>query len=147
MEKAKKKEAKQTAKAIEKIEHIHTILEKTAGTMGDEKATIYDPVLPFHRQAARLVGSGGNVNLLGIPYTFETVYFKPVMINGNEYYVSLNKKTEIGSDNGVYLYNKLSFEVIDVAAKKMFSDIDPKDIDSMLHSLYDQSKELSYHCK
>jgi len=138
-------------KVMKKIALMHTILEQHAKNqvpMQESKSTvIYNPAIPFHQQAAKLEHSGGNFNLLGIPYTNITVYFKPVTINGNEYYISLNKKSEVGSDGGVFIYNKLSFEVIDVAAKKMFSDIDPKDIDSTLHNLHDQSKDLAFSNK
>lgn len=137
LEKAKQQEAKQLTEVTKKIKMMRSILKEQAGKMSDAKSSVtYDPSEPFHKQAVKLITSGGDFNLLGIPYTNTTVYFKPVMIQGNEYFVSLHKETQVGSDKGVYIYNKLSFEVIDVASKKMFSNIGPEDIDSTLSKLH-----------
>ncbi len=138
--KRKREEIAQLAEVTKKIKYINDMTKM-------EEPIIYDPAVPFHQQAVKLNVSGGNFDLVGIPYTNQTVYFKPILIDGSECYISLNTKTEIGGDHGVYLYNKSSFEIIDVATKKMFSDIDPKDIDSILHSLHDQSKDLKINIK
>jgi len=131
------KAAKRLAEVTKKIDIMHKIPASKNSTV------TYNPVVPFHQQAVILNSLGGDFNLLGIPYTNKTVYYKPLTINDNVYYISSQKKTEIGRGDGVFIYNKLSFEVIDVATKKMLSDIDPKDIDSTLRSLHDQSQDLT----
>jgi len=177
LEKEKYKEEKQLNKVTKTINLFHEILEehtkainKKAKESPDQKVAtidsnvlsdknndllekkpilsmIYNPTIPFYKQAIALKSNGGNFNLLGIPCTNIAIYFTPLTINGNEYYIYLNKKTEIGSHAGAYIYNNLSFDVIDVATKKMISNIDPKDIDSILCNLHDQSKDLSLQHK
>lgn len=139
LEDAKQYEAKQLAKTNKHIEDMQAMLKAHAqGHTGSKSSITYNPSEPFHKQAIKLIDEDLDFASIGLPFNCNTVYYLPLTINGNEYYISLTKENRIGSTRFTQ-----SFDITDVANKKMCSEIRPEDIDSTLAKIYDSTRELT----
>lgn len=103
----------------------------------------YNPKLPLDQQVEAVEkGASSVVNLLGLPYKFGAVAFKPLNIGGKLYDIILHVNSDIDSSDkeGGYFYDEYTFTIKTHEDNSVIAEeVSSEDIEENIKAIYQKN--------